>query len=134
MKLKRIMSITLRYQELTPADFQQVIRLATEVHGAGYVDETSMQAWYEKGIKDGINSGFVVYHGKKLVGFRITYAAEQWQIDQWCSTKDWPVPSEQVCYFKCNTVDENYRGHGIGGELLKRSIAATKVTRCHRGC
>jgi GNAT superfamily N-acetyltransferase len=127
MKLKRIMSITLRYQQLTPADFQQVIRLATEVHGAGYVDETSMQVWYEKGIKNGINSGFVVYHEEKLVGFRITYAAEQWQIDQWCSTQDWPVPSEQVCYFKCNTVDEEYRGHGIGGELLKRSIAATKA-------
>lgn len=127
MKLKRIMSITLRYHQLTPADFQQVIRLATEVHGAGYVDESSMQAWYKKGIKNGINSGFVVYHEEKLVGFRITYAAEQWQIDQWCSTQDWPVPSEQVCYFKCNTVDEAYRGHGIGGELLKRSIAATKA-------
>lgn len=127
MKLKRIMSITLRYQQLTPADFQQVIRLATEVHGAGYVDESSIQAWYKKGIKNSINSGFVVYHEEKLVGFRITYAAEQWQIDQWCSTQDWPVPSEQVCYFKCNTVDKGYRGHGIGGELLKRSIAATKA-------
>lgn len=120
------MNITLKYQQLTPTDFKQIIRLATEVHGANYVDETSMQAWYEKGIKNDINSGFVVYHEEKLVGFRITYAAGQWPIDEWCSTELWPVSKEHVCYFKCNTVDENYRGHGIGSELLKRSIAAIK--------
>ena len=120
------MSITLNYQPLTPKDFTKVIHLATEVHGAGYLDQVSMQAWYEKGLKNNINAGFVVYHDKKLVGFRITYAVGQWQTDQWCSPALWPVPADKVCYFKCNTVDENYRGHGIGGELLKYSITAAK--------
>lgn len=120
------MSITLNYQQLTPTDFNEIIRLATDVHGEGYLDQTSMKAWYEKGLKDNINSGFVVYHDDKLVGFRITYAVEQWQIDKWCSQELWPVAAEKVCYFKCNTVDENYRGHGIGGELLRRSIAVAK--------
>ena len=120
------MSIALNYQHLTPADFELVIKLATEVHGAGYLDQNSMQDWYNKGLKNSINAGFVVYHDDKLVGFRITYAAQQWQVDKWCSPTLWPVAVDQVCYFKCNTVDENYRGHGIGGELLKRSIAAAK--------
>lgn len=120
------MAITLNYQSLAPSDFDRVIQLAIQVHGAGYLDQTSMQAWYDKGLKNGINAGFVVYHHEKLVGFRITYALQQWQIDKWCSTELWPVPAEQVCYFKCNTVDEYYRGHGIGGELLKRSITAAK--------
>jgi ribosomal protein S18 acetylase RimI-like enzyme len=120
------MSITLNYQPLTPADFDRIIHLATTVHGDGYVDQTSMRDWYEKGLKNNINAGFVVYHDEKLVGFRITYAAQQWQIDKWCSNELWSVPAEHVCYFKCNTVDEEYRGHGIGGELLQRSIAAAK--------
>lgn len=120
------MSITLNYQPLTPNDFNKVIQLATDVHGAGYLNKTSMQAWYEKGLKNDINAGFVVYHDEKLVGFRITYAVGQWQTDKWCSSQLWPVPTEKVCYFKCNTVDEKYRGHGIGSELLKRSISAAK--------
>lgn len=127
------MSITLNYQQLTPTDFTAVIHLATQVHGEGYLDQASMQAWYEKGLKNGINAGFVVYHEQHLVGFRITYAVQQWQIDQWCSTELWPVAAEHVCYFKCNTVDENYRGHGIGGELLKRSIAAAKQQGARAG-
>ena len=68
------MTITLNYQALTPADFDKVIQLATEVHGAGYLDQTSMQVWYDKGLKNGVNAGFVVYHDEKLVGFRMTYA------------------------------------------------------------
>jgi N-acetylglutamate synthase-like GNAT family acetyltransferase len=127
------MSITLNYQQLTPTDFAAVIHLATQVHGEGYLDQVSMQAWYEKGLKNGINAGFVVYHEQHLVGFRITYAVQQWKIDQWCSTELWPVAAEHVCYFKCNTVDENYRGHGIGGELLKRSIAAAKQQGARAG-
>ena len=76
------MSITLNYQQLTPSDFDNIIRLATDVHGEGYLDQASMQAWYDKGLKNAINAGFVVYHEQHLVGFRITYAVQQWQIDQ----------------------------------------------------
>lgn len=118
------MNSDINYQQLTPNDFDQVIELATQVHGAGYLDQTSIQAWYENGLKNNINAGFVVYHKNKLIGFRITYAVTQWQADKWCSTALWPVAEDKVCYFKCNTVDENYRGYGIGSELLKRSISA----------
>ena len=127
------MSITLNYQQLTPADFDQVIHLATTVHGEGYIDQTSMQAWYEKGLKNNINAGFVVYHNEKLVGFRITYAAQQWQIDQWCSPHLWQVDSQKCCYFKCNTVDEKYRGLGIGKQLLQLAIKAAQQQGAQAG-
>ena len=112
------MTIKLNYKELTHDDFDQVIALATTVHGDGYLDQASILAWYNKGVYKDINTAFVVYHDDKLVGFRITYAATQWDIDQWCTPEKWHVATDKVCYFKCNTVDENYRGHGIGGELL----------------
>ena len=36
------------------------------------------------------------------------------------------VPSSSCCYFKCNTVDENFRGLGIGKKLLQLAIEAAK--------
>ena len=115
-----------QYQHLTPADFPAIISLGNLVHGDGYLTPDNLKQWYLKGIINEINAGFVVYDKEKLVGFRITYAVGQWDIDQWCSPSKWQVPSENVCYFKCNTVDENYRGHGIGGQLLQLSINAAK--------
>ena len=112
------------YREIIPADHQQIITLGNQVHGAGYMDESNVAAWSEKGKKHGINAGYVALDGETLVGFRITYAAENWDIDKWCSPEKWQVPPESVCYFKCNTVDESYRGFGIGSKLLKLSIAA----------
>ena len=114
------------YRNIEPIDFTASIVLATTVHGDGYIDEKIISTWYKKGLKDNINTGFVAYDKDKLVGFRLTYAVEQWQVDNWCSPELWQVAVDQVCYFKCNTVDENYRGHGIGGELLKRSITEAK--------
>jgi len=121
------MKTNIHYQELNQNDFPAIIELGTLVHGEGYIDNTNISDWYQKGLKNGINAGFVAYDQDKLVGFRLTYAMQQWQIDQWCSPELWPIKPEKVCYFKCNTVDENYRGHGIGGKLLALSItAATK--------
>ncbi|WP_448213145.1 GNAT family N-acetyltransferase [Colwellia sp. MEBiC06753] len=117
---------TLIYREFTPQDFEQVIALANYVHGDGYMDIDNTPQWYEKGLKNGINAGFVAYDGDKLVGFRITFAIGNWTIDKWSSPALWRVEPSQVCYFKCNTVDENYRGFGIGSKLLTLSIEAAK--------
>ena len=114
------------YRAMTPEDFNNIIALGNEVHGDGYLTPDNIRDWYQRGIANGINSNFVAYLGEKLIGFRITFAAKQWNIDQWCSPTLWQVPSEQVCYFKCNTVDELARGKGVGGTLLKMSIAAAK--------
>jgi GNAT superfamily N-acetyltransferase len=117
------------YREMLPKDFPAIITLATTVHGAGYIDESIIGVWYNKGLlkpkeSTEVNANFVAYLDDKLIGFRLTYAINQWDIDQWCSPGLWQQPSDKVCYFKCNTVDENYRGYGVGSQLLKLSTQA----------
>jgi len=118
---------TIKYVPLTTEYFPQVITLANLVHGDGYLDNKSLQQWTNKGIVNDINSSFVAILDDKVVGFRSTYSAKQWKIDQWCSPQLWQVDSNKCCYFKCNTVDEKYRGLGIGKKLLQLAIeGATK--------
>lgn len=114
------------YKSYAPEDFDAVIELGNIVHGDNYLDLQKAQFLYEAGHKNDINASLVAYIDDKLVGFRLTQAALQWSIDEWCSPKLWGFPTEKMCYFKCNTVDEVCRGTGIGSELLKRSIAQAK--------
>ena len=109
------------YKNIDKSDFAAVISLGTKVHGEGYIDEEKLLDWVDKGIKDNLNASYVAYDNNELVGFRLTFSVNQWQLDQWCSPSLWKIDETRVCYFKCNTVDERYRGCGIGSELLKRS-------------
>ena len=111
---------------LTPDDFSDVIALGLTVHGEGYLDIASLTHIYQLGIKNGINAHFVAYDSDVLVGFRLTYAAGQWPFDPWCSTALWGVNSEDVCYFKSNTLAEHARGKGLGPKLLAASVDAAK--------
>lgn len=120
------MKKTITYKAYEPNDIPAVIALGNTVHGDNYLDPEKAQYLYESGFKDNINASLVAYDGDKLVGFRLTQGAEQWHIDEWCSPDLWGWSEEQVCYFKCNTVDATYRGYGIGSELLKRSIEQAK--------
>lgn len=113
-------------QTLSPEHFDDVISLGNQVHGEGYLDKCSLEALYLKGFSHDINANFVAYQDDQLVGFRLTYAPGNWQVDKWCTPDAWGIELEHVCYFKCNTVAESYRGAGIGGKLLAASIAATK--------
>jgi len=112
------------YQQMTNEHFEQIVTLATEVHGQGYTDLPTLAMWFNKGIKNGINANYVALDEDKVVGFRITYAPQMWDIDKWCTPSKWGFPEETVSYFKCNTVNENYRGYGIGGKLLMLSKEA----------
>lgn len=120
------------YEELTPKYFEQAIELANEVHGDGYLDEKSIAEWTTRGVSNNHSCSYVALLNDsastvaKVVGFRITFSAEHWQADQWCSPDLWHVPKAKCCYFKCNTVNEKYRGLGIGKTLLQLSIAAAK--------
>ena len=118
------------YEKLAPKYFKQVIKLANAVHGDGYLTQPRLTDWAARGISNDSNCGYVALSKKgnseKLVGFRITFAAQHWQTDQWCSPKLWQVPKDKCCYFKCNTVDESYRGLGIGKKLLQLSTAAAQ--------
>lgn len=120
----------IEYRPLTPEYFLSVIALGNHVHGDGYLTPENIKRWTDKGIVfqngQAINSSFVALLDNKPVGFRITFAAQQWSIDQWCSPSRWQINPKHCCYFKCNTVDESYRGKGIGKKLLQLSIAAAK--------
>jgi GNAT superfamily N-acetyltransferase len=121
------------YRPIEVHDFQQVDSLGTLVHGDGYLDENSLERWVNKGIKDDINASFVAFENNELVGFRLTFSINQWHVNNWCSPNLWKAEQNKVCYFKCNTVAKSHRGLGIGGKLLKLSIAAAKLQGAHAG-
>jgi GNAT superfamily N-acetyltransferase len=121
------------YLPLTPDFYSQVITLANNVHGQGYLDDEKLMSWVNKGIKNTINSSFVALNGNKLIGFRITYASSQWLIDKWCSPLLWNVDSSHCCYFKCNTVVHDSRGFGIGKKLLYLAVDAAKKQGAQAG-
>ncbi len=125
------------YKPLTAKYFPAVIALGNKVHGKGYLTSETIELWVSKGITfhgdQKINSSFVALLGDELIGFRITYAAKKWPIDQWCNPKLWHVDPELCCYFKCNTVDENYRGLGVGKKLLNQAIKAAKQQGAEAG-
>lgn len=121
-----IKTAQINYLPLTSEYFSQVITLANHVHGDGYLDVKTLKKWTQLGITNDINCSFVALLDGKIIGFRSTYSANQWHIDQWCTPAKWQVNPQQCCYFKCNTVDEKYRGLGVGKHLLMLSIKAAR--------
>ncbi len=120
------MSKDLKLVELLQEHFDRVIKLGNEVHGDGYLTQELIEGIAIKGHKDGVNCSFVMLDEEKVVGFRLTYAPTVWTIDQWCTPSLWNLPPEQVCYFKCSTVDANYRGYGVARKMLNASVEAVK--------
>lgn len=112
----------IRYSELMPEHFDDVLELGNRVQGDGYLNLENLTDYYQRGIKNGINAGLVAFYNEQLVGFRLTFAQGQWEIDEWSTPDQWQLDSSRVCYFKCNTVDPAMQGYGIGSELLKRAV------------
>lgn len=127
------MNTQIHYKQYEPEDFAGVIKLGNIVHGDNYLDDEKCQKYYNTSFKDGINASFVAYDGDELVGFRLTQAANKWDINEWCSPQLWQLSEDQVCYFKSNTVNANYRGHGIGSSLLMLSIEQAKLQGAKAG-
>ena len=118
------MNITIT--ELSQLHFKQVIEIGNLVHGDNYLDLATLEKIYHYSIKQGINASFVALENQRVIGFRLTYAPDQWPMDEWCSTNLWPVEKQNVSYFKSSTLIESARGNGLGGQLLKASISALK--------
>jgi len=118
--------MNLTFRNLSRDDFDAVIALATQVHGEGYVDSQALEQWFKQGIQQQINASYVALNDNSLIGYRITFSAGQWQIDDWCSPQLWGIEPQKVCYFKCNTLAEGFRGQGIGPKLLSLSIHAAQ--------
>ena len=123
----------IQYQQLNPDHFDGVLTLGNFVHGDNYLDPTSIKRLYEQSFDQGINASWVALQEDKVVGFRLTIAAPNWQPDKWCSPELWAVDQEKVCYFKCNTVAPAMQGLGIGSSLLRKSIELAKVQGAKAG-
>jgi GNAT superfamily N-acetyltransferase len=119
-------SIAIHYRQLQLQDYAALLQLANQVHGDGYLDQQALAYYHQLSIKNGIDASFVAYAAEQLVGFRLCWAAGQWQPDQWCSTGLWQTAVADTCYFKCNTIAPHWQGHGVGAELMNRSLAALK--------
>jgi GNAT superfamily N-acetyltransferase len=121
------------YQQLVPQHFHQVLELATAVHGENYLDMPGLQRIYQHSFEQNINASWVAVDDQQIIGFRLTIAAPYWQPDRWCSPDAWGIEQRQLCYFKCNTVAQQYRGQGIGQRLLLLSIEKAKLQGCVAG-
>ncbi len=122
-----------QYRQLSPEHFEQVVTLAVAVHGENYLDLPGIKQLYQHSFFKNINASWVALLENQVIGFRLTIAAKNWNTDEWCSPTDWDVEKKHLCYFKCNTVQENYRGMGIGSELLTLSIENAKQQGCRAG-
>jgi len=119
----------MKIYNLLEEDFSKIINLGNSIQGENYLNFASMEKIFFKGLDQGLNCNYVAYDGErgdKLIGFRLTYPPGKWKIDEWCTTGQWGVPPEKVCYFKSNLVAESFRGKGLGSELLNLSIEKVK--------
>jgi len=118
--------MTIRYQELTPEYFQEVLDLTNFFYGDNYLDFEGMVDVYRKGIQDGINANILAFDQDRIVGFRLTHAPGLWEQDSWWTPQAWLQPVERVACFKCAGVLEDMRGQGIAKALLQKSIEQVK--------
>lgn len=123
---------------LSQEHFDAILALGNRVHGDNYLDPQSLQSLFEKSWQRDINASWIALSeptdalveqrasqrvgNRYLVGFRLTIAPQHWQPDEWCTPQLWSVDCNDVCYFKCNTVDELMQGQGIGSAMLKCSV------------
>lgn len=133
--------VDVTYEKLTEKHFEQAIELANKIHGDGYLTIERIKKWTARGVSNQLNCSYAALLNDKsytktnstLIGFRITFSPNNWAADQWCTPDLWQVPEKKCCYFKCNTVDEQYQGLGIGKKLLSLSIDAAKKQGAQAG-
>lgn len=114
----------MQYLELSENYFSAVVALANSIHGDNYLSLAQLQLMQLQGVKQGINASFIAVDRARVVGYRLSFSPEQWQIDHWCSEGSWPVAVKQMAYFKSVGVVASYRGKGVAKNLLRLSIQA----------
>ncbi|RTE86249.1 MULTISPECIES: GNAT family N-acetyltransferase [Gammaproteobacteria] len=122
------------FRPMTAADETAVVKLANEVHGDNYLSPESFRDYLKKGTtQDGRNLNWLAFMDEELVGIRLTFAAGNWDVDEWCSPSEWNIPADKLCYFKCAAVSEKSQGRGVGKGLLYHAIVEAVGSGCHGG-
>ena len=67
---------------LEPEFYLQVVTLANQVHGSGYLTLDSLSAMVEQGRLAGQNSSYVAVIARNVVAYRLSFAAGRWQPDK----------------------------------------------------
>ena len=111
-------SITVMDEQWLP----QVVSLANQVHGENYLNLNSLIELQQRGVKHNINASYVALIDNRVVGYRLSFAAGQWPLDQWCSVSQWPVAPANMAYFKSVAVAPELQGQGFGTQLLRASV------------
>lgn len=142
--------MSIKYVPLAPQHFAAIVDLGNDVHGENYLSLKAVKELFRQSWSNNVNASWVAIdtHSKLqtriesktprahsetpnkrriledglLVGFRLTISANNWQVDEWCTPEKWSYVNDDICYFKCNTVDARYRGYGIGSTLLAKSV------------
>ena len=123
----------MQYLTLTEQFYSQVVNLANNIHGENYISQAQLAQMCQQGIKQGINASFVAVSDDTVIGYRLSFAAGQWQVDNWCSTSLWPVAESEMAYFKSVGVDSDFRGKGVAKQLLTNSISALQAQGARAG-
>lgn len=123
----------LHFRPMTAADFAAVIVLANKVHGDNYLTESNLSDYFARGLKQGRNLHWLAFANNQLVGLRLTFAPGNWDVDDFCTPSGWPVSREQMCYFKCAAIDQDFQGLGIGKSLLQHSVVEASGLGCQAG-
>lgn len=118
--------LTYRLLPLTPEFFEQVVFLANKIHGESYLDVATLAQWVKQGCCSGKNASIIAVYQDQILGYRISFAAGQWQSDVWCSTDSWPIALTKMAYFKSVAVQAEWQGQGIGQALLQQSVSVLK--------
>ena len=115
----------MKIRNLTACDYDAVVKLANDIHGENYLNSNSLEQMHQQAIKADIDANFVATSDLgQIIGYRLSFAAGQWQQDAWCSTDLWPVAITEMAYFKSVGVSPTMRGKGIASALLQHSVTA----------
>jgi len=125
-----IMDHTYSIRFLREKDFKSITSLGDKIFGKDYITEEEMEVILKRSLKDGRNCSFTLYFNEgdgtleRLIGFRLTYAPGTWIEDYPLELhpEEWGPEPSNVAYFKCNALEEEFRGKAFGRMLLDKSV------------
>ena len=121
------LSCPLRIIEMTPNNFNEVLKISDAVLGKNYLTHEDCKNYWENGVKNKYRNSLIAEKNNKVVGFLFAFTPGNWKPDEFCSQKEWPGKVEEATYIKLMGVLQNYQRRGVGAKLLNKSIQIAKA-------